>query len=259
MAIPAGIFSGIGHDPSRAYRMYFLDLTFSSPEENLACDEALLDSAERGSGFELLRVWEPVSYFVVVGYSNKASTEANLPFCKANDIPVLRRCTGGGTVLQGPGCINYSLILRISGDGPFQSIPATNAFILKRHEAAFAALLQEPVELAGETDLAIGGLKFSGNSQRRKKQFLLFHGTLLLQLDISLVEKALLFPSKQPGYRRSRSHTDFLINLKVPAIRVKTALAQCWSALEPLPKIPQDEISKLASEKYRKAEWNFRL
>ena len=238
--------------------MYFCDLTFSSPEENLACDETLLESAERGPGFELLRVWEPMTYFVVVGYSNRAATEANLPFCKANDIPVLRRCTGGGTVLQGPGCINYSLIVRIS-DGPFQSIPGTNAFILKCHEAAFTALLQKPVELAGETDLAIGGLKISGNAQRRKKQFLLFHGTLLLQLDLSLVEKALLFPSKQPGYRRSRSHTDFLSNLKIPSSSVKSALAQCWNAWEPLPKIPQDEISRLASEKYRKPEWNFRI
>jgi lipoate-protein ligase A len=239
--------------------MYFCDLTFPSPEENLACDEALLEAAERGPAFELLRVWEPMVYFVVVGYANKVATEINLPFCKANDIPVLRRCTGGGTVLQGPGCINYSLILRTSDAGPFHTIPATNAFILKRHEAAFAALLHEPVELAGETDLALGELKFSGNAQRRKKQSLLFHGTLLLQLDIALVEKALLFPSKQPGYRRSRSHSDFLTNLNVPSSSVISTLAQCWNALEPLPNIPLDEISRLANEKYRKAEWNFRL
>src|SRR5258708_4722571 len=110
------VFYSSDHDSVRAAHagMYFCDLTFPSPEENLACDEALLESAEAGPGFELLRVWEPAAYFVVVGYANKAAAEANLPFCKANDIPVLRRCTGGGTVLQGPGCINYSLILRIS-------------------------------------------------------------------------------------------------------------------------------------------------
>jgi len=238
--------------------MYFCDLTFSSPEENLACDEALLESAERGPGFELLRVWEPMTYFVVVGYSNRAATEANLPFCKANDIPVLRRCTGGGTVLQGPGCINYSLIVRIS-DGPFQSIPGTNAFILKCHEAAFTALLQKPVELAGETDLAIGGLKFSGNAQRRKKHSLIFHGTLLLDLDISVVEKTLAFPSKHPAYRLNRSHSDFLLNLKVPHSTIKLALAKCWNADEPLSSIPLDQINALAREKYGDPKWNLRL
>src|SRR2546428_11436756 len=76
----------------------FCDLPLDSPAENLACDEALLDTAEAGFSGELLRVWEPQSYFVVLGYANKAASEANLEFCRQNAIPVLRRCTGGGAV-----------------------------------------------------------------------------------------------------------------------------------------------------------------
>src|SRR6266566_3649960 len=151
--------------------MKYCDLTLAPPAENLACDEALLQLAEEdGKMGEVLRVWEPMQYFVVVGYANRVGTEVNLPFCQRHTIPVLRRCTGGGTVLQGPGCLNYSLILPIAGSGPLRSIPATNDFILKRHQSALAALLRAPVEIRGHTDLAIGGLKFSGNAQRRKKR-----------------------------------------------------------------------------------------
>ena len=82
--------------------MKLCDVTLATPEENLACDEALLDFCEAGRGGALLRFWEPAHYFVVLGYANKAAAEVNLPFCAANRIPVLRRCTGGGAVLQGP-------------------------------------------------------------------------------------------------------------------------------------------------------------
>src|SRR5436190_898154 len=163
--------------------MDYFDLTLPTPEENLACDEALLDLCEDGHGGEALRFWEPAQYFVVLGYSNKAATEVNLPFCQTNNIPVLRRCTGGGAVLQGPGVLNYSLILRGDHSGPHHSITATNEFIIKRHQTAMAELLRKPVEAQGLTDLAIAGVKFCGNSQRRKKKFLLFHGSFLLHLD----------------------------------------------------------------------------
>src|ERR1035438_178331 len=181
--------------------MKLCDLTLPTPEENLACDEALLDLCEAGGSEELLRFWAPPQYFVVVGYANKAATEVNLPICRELGIPVLRRCTGGGTVLQGPGVLNYSLILRTDGPRPCHSIPATNKFVLERHRDVLAALACAPVEWRGQTDLAIGGLKFAGNAQRRRRSFLLFHGTFLLHLDLSLVEKALPMPSRQPDYR----------------------------------------------------------
>jgi lipoate---protein ligase len=239
--------------------MKLCDLTLSTPEENLACDEALLDLCEAGECDELLRLWALPQYFVVLGYGNKAATEANLPFCQKLTVPVLRRCTGGGAVLQGPGVLNYSLILRITDPGPFQSIPATNRFILERHRDALASLLMAPVEWRGQTDLAIGGLKFAGNSQRRRRRFLLFHGSFLLHLDLSLVEQALLMPSRQPDYRLNRSHSDFLINLNVPPPTLKTALAKAWNATEPLAPLPLDEVTRLAREKYALDEWNLRF
>jgi lipoate-protein ligase A len=153
--------------------------------------------------------------------------------------------------------LNYSLILR--ADGELHNIPATNNFILKRHQAALAAILRAPVEIQGHTDLAVGGLKFSGNSQRRKKRFLLFHGSILLDLDIDLVEKALQFPSRQPDYRLGRSHSDFLMNLKVPSGLIKSALRNSWNATHPLPQVPASEIALLGRQKYSRAEWNHKF
>jgi lipoate-protein ligase A len=237
--------------------MNYCDITFPTPEENLACDEALLELCDEGGAGELLRFWESSQYFVVVGYGNKVSGEVHRPFCEFNGIPILRRCTGGGTVLQGPGVLNYSLILR--AESPLHSIPATNEFILKTHRTALASLLKAPVEMQGHTDLAIGGLKFCGNAQRRKKHFLLFHGSFLLHLDIDLVEKALPFPSKEPDYRLGRSHADFLMNLKVPSSLIKDALRKTWSATSSLPNFPADQITHLALEKYSSLQWNLKF
>jgi lipoate---protein ligase len=239
--------------------MKHCDLTLPTPEENLACDEALLDYCEAGHADEVLRLWEPAQYFVVVGYSNKVETEVNLAFCERNTVPVLRRCTGGGTVLQGPGCLNYSLVLRIANASPLAGISGTNQYILERHRAALGALVRAQVGHEGQTDLAIGGLKFSGNAQRRKQRCLLFHGSFLLDLDFDMVEKALPMPSRQPEYRVGRTHSDFLVNLKVPPHLVKAALLESWKAAEPLSEVPFPEIATLAREKYARAEWNYKF
>lgn len=239
--------------------MKYIDLTLPSPEENLACDEALLDLCEEGWDCEILRFWEPAGYFVVVGYANKTAAEVNLAFCRENSIPVLRRCSGGGTVLQGPGCLNYSLILEITESGPLRSIAEANAFILNRQRAAVETLLDVPVEILGHTDLAIGSLKFSGNAQRRKRKFLLFHGAFLLQFDIPLIENALRMPSKQPDYRRNRPHAKFLANLNLPSSVLKSALQKAWNAKTPLPNIPGEKISELTRQKYATEEWNLKF
>src|SRR5271167_3895963 len=98
--------------------MKLLDLTLPSPAENLGCDEALLDWREENGGEEILRFWESPETFVVAGYANKIATEVNVAACKAKGIPIFRRCSGGGTVLQGAGCFNYALILRIAEKSP---------------------------------------------------------------------------------------------------------------------------------------------
>jgi lipoate---protein ligase len=239
--------------------MKHLDLTLPSPAENLACDEALLDACEENGGEEVLRFWEARETFVVVGYANKIATEANAENCRAKKISTLRRCSGGGTVLQGAGCLNYALVLRITEDGPCRTITSANQFIMERNRAAIQSFSKSQISISGHTDLCLGDLKFSGNSQRRKKNFLLFHGTFLLNFNLALVGEFLRMPSLQPDYRVSRSHDDFLVNLNLPAGQVKAALQKVWNASEELKIVPQSEIQKLIVQKYSTDEWNLKL
>ena len=235
--------------------MNLFDLTLPTPAENLACDEALLDACEEGAGDEVLRFWEAGEYFVVVGYSNKISTEVNMAECERRGFPVLRRCSGGGTVVQGPGCLNYALVLKIPVSGPLASLTQTNQFIMQRHATTMSDLLGNPVHVQGHTDLVLGQRKFSGNSQRRKRRYLLFHGSFLLNFDLALIESLLPIPSRKPAYRGERSHGEFLANLPVSSSQVKAALTKTWDArgAAPAPVIPP-----LLTSKYTTKAWNFR-
>ena len=92
--------------------MKLLDVTLPTPAENLALDEALLDEAECGTGpGELLRLWESADPLVVIGRSSRIASEVNLPVCRALEIPVLRRCSGGAAVVTGAGCLMYGVVL----------------------------------------------------------------------------------------------------------------------------------------------------
>jgi lipoate-protein ligase A len=255
--------------------MKLFNLNLRSPAEQLAGDEALLDWCENGHGEETLRFWEPRGTFVVVGYANKVATEVNVAACAAKGIPIFRRCSGGGTVLQGPGCLNYALVLRITEHGSLRNITSANQFIMERNRAAIETIfsrLQTPdpgpeITVCGHTDLAfvtchsslVASKKFSGNSQRRKKNFLLFHGTFLLNFDLALVGEFLRMPSLQPDYRVSRSHDDFLVNLNLPAGQVKAALQRAWNATGESQNFPKQETQALAAQKYSTDAWNLKL
>jgi lipoate-protein ligase A len=251
--------------------MNLLDLTLASPAGNLACDEALLNWGEDGGG-EILRFWEPREYFVVVGYANKVETEVNIAACATSNVPIFRRCSGGGTVLQGPGCLNYTLILQIAAHSSRATISSTNKFIMDRHRAAMESEVRSQKSevrfaVQGHTDLTLATRhssrvtlrKFSGNSQRRHKRALLFHGTFLLNFDLLLVAKLLRMPSQQPDYRNNRGHTDFLTNLNVPVARLKSVLGNVWNASGALRDFPEPEMRRLADERYSNTKWIFKL
>lgn len=250
--------------------MKWCNLNLPTPVEQLAADEAILDWCEAGYGDETLLFWKPRETFVVVGYANKVATEVNVAACAAKGIPIYRRSSGGGTVLQGSGCLNYALILRITNDGPLRNITSANQFIMERNRAAIESATRNPqsaISVCGHTDLAlvtrhsslVTSKKFSGNSQRRKKNFLLFHGTFLLNFDLVLVGEYLRMPSLQPDYRASRSHDDFLMNLNLPADQVKAALQAAWNATDELQNFPEQDARKLATQKYSTNEWNLKL
>lgn len=239
--------------------MKFVDWTLPSPAQNLACDEILLDACEM-TGEEFLRVWESPVHFAVLGYGNKASAEVDLETCAAQGIPVLRRCSGGGTVVQGPGCLSYAICLRATENGPLSTVTATNQLVMERNRNALRHLMKEEIAVQGCTDLAIrsehGWIKFSGNSQRRRKESVLFHGTILYNFDLPLVAQILRFPTRQPSYRASRSHTEFITNIGASAKGIIAALRTEWQATNIVDSHPICEVEALASSRYSSPEWN---
>jgi lipoate-protein ligase A len=238
--------------------MNYLDFTLPTPAENLACDEALLDRAESAGGPAVLRFWESPQLFVVLGYANKVAEEVNVEACCALGVPILRRCSGGGTVLQGPGCLNYSLVLRSSDTGPQQTITEANHFVMQRNRQTIEALLGRLVTVEGVTDLALDQLKFSGNAQRRKRDWFLFHGTFLLHFDLSLIEGFLRPPPRQPEYRRQRPHAEFLTQIETSSAQLKAALRGAWAADSTGAAVPDADIARLVSEKYGREDWNLK-
>lgn len=217
-----------------------------------------MDLCEEGSGHEILRFWEPLETFVVLGYSNKTCLEINELSCKADGLAVLRRTSGGGTVLQGPGCFNYSLFLNLKERPELGGITASNAYIMEKNRAALETLLEKPVVVQGHTDLTLGDLKFSGNAQRRKKDHLLFHGTFLYKFDLEKIEKYLAMPEARPAYRGERPHLDFVTNIPVNPASIAQALQKAWGSEGILEEIPMEKVETLVREKYSKEDWNFK-
>ncbi len=92
--------------------MKLLEITLPTPAENLALDEALLLAAEEsGHAQEVLRLWEPASPMVVVGRASRVTEEVDVDACRELDIPIFRRSSGGATIITGPGCLMYAVVL----------------------------------------------------------------------------------------------------------------------------------------------------
>lgn len=239
--------------------MKLLDLSLLSPSENLALDEALLDKREANGGEAVLRFWQTASPFVVLGYVCKMADDVNEAECQKRSVPILRRHSGGGTVLQASGVLNYALILPIEYGTPTENLATTNAFVMQKTRDALQTLIKEEIAIRGITDLAIGNLKFCGNAQRRRRKWLLFHGAFLLNCDLDLMSVVLKVPPRQPDYRAHRRHTDFVMNLQLPAQTIKDTLCAIWQINEELSSWPQEAVAKLVEKKYSRDEWNLKF
>jgi lipoate-protein ligase A len=241
-----------------------LDLTLPTAAENLALDEALLEAAENdvssdlnAGNRELLRFWESPEIAVVLGRSGKVAEEVNEYACRTAKVPVLRRTSGGGTVVIGPGCLQYSLLLSYALRPQLRMLDEAHRFVLSTVAEALNELLDgDVVDVQGTSDLAIGQHKISGNSLRCKRDFLLYHGTFLYEFDLRLAELFLLPPPRQPKYRRGRKHTAFMRNMQMDPENYRFALTTAWEANELVTKWPEAKVRDLVEQRYSKDEWN---
>ncbi|MBI1914718.1 MAG: lipoate--protein ligase family protein [Planctomycetes bacterium] len=233
--------------------MQFLDLTLPSAVANLALDEALLLEAEAGRGGEMLRLWEWSHPAVVLGSGCVLREDVDEDACAADGVPVLRRSSGGGTVLLGRGCLLFSLVLAFDRSPALATVRPSYGYILERLCEALADIVPG-IRQGGISDLAARGRKFSGNAQQRKRRFLLHHGTLLYDFDLALIGRYLRRPARQPEYRAGRDHLDFVRNLPCPAEELRNRLCIAWQA-EERSSWPEEAVAELVRSKYSTAEW----
>jgi lipoate-protein ligase A len=232
--------------------MHFLDLTLSTAAENLALDEALLLTAEAGDGGEVLRIWEWPHPTAVLGAGCRLAEDVDEAACTADGVPILRRSSGGGTVLLGSGCLLYTLVLRYDHAPALGGIGSSYIYLLERVGRALGIAGVEP---AGISDLALEGRKVSGNAQQRKRDHLLHHGTLLYSFDLEVVGRYLRPPPRQPEYRAGRAHADFLRNLPLSAKELTRRLRSEWRTNAPLKMWPAQRMRELVGEKFGLPSW----
>jgi lipoate-protein ligase A len=230
-----------------------LDLNLPSLAENLALDEALLLGAESGLNGEVLRFWEWPAAAVVLGAGGRLEADVDEDACRLDGVPLLRRASGGGTVLLGRGCLLFSLIVRFDRHPTLKDVNASYRYILGRVISALKPLAA--AEQRGISDLAIAGRKFSGNAQQRKREHVLHHGSLLYDFDVRQLSRYLLVPEMQPPYRESRSHDSFMMNLPTDADVLRRLLIEEWKPDGMLSKLPMDRVAELVAEKYSRSDW----
>ena len=245
---------------NEAMTLQLVDLSLGSPQENLALDEALLLEAESaaagGQEVGYLRFWESAAHFVVLGVSRGIEKDAERERCREGGIPVLRRASGGGTVLQGPGCLNFTLVLPLGYAAGLGDINQSYRAIL---DPCAEALGLDGTSMLGSCDLALGDRKFSGSAQKRSRYCLMHQATLLYDFDLELIPLYLRHPDKQPDYRQQRDHLDFVINLPLDAATLRERISGAWNTVPVNESWQAPGLEKLLAEKYCNREWTERF
>ncbi len=243
-------------------QIYHLPLTLETPAANLALDEALLDAAFEGElAGEVLRLWEPCEFFVVLGRSSSLD-EVHHAACRADGVPVLRRPTGGATIVAGPGCLMYAVVLDLEQRPELRSVDRAHQFVLGRIATALSPLA-DGVALAGTSDLTLAVAnslgepprKFSGNSLRLKRHRLLYHGTIMYDFPLEQLGRWLAKPARAPQYRCQRAHEAFVINFPASRELIVTALVNAWDATTTLSDWPRQRTVELATGRFASVEW----
>lgn len=151
----------------------------------------------------------------------------------------------------------YAVVLSYDRRPHLRMIEQTHQFVLERLVSTLATLAPG-LQRCGTSDLAMEGKKISGNSMRAGRTHLLYHGTLLYDFSLDLIETCLKTPPRQPEYREGRTHRDFVANLPVPVDVLRAAVTAAWSIAEAPITWPQQETRRLVLQRYGRDDWNFR-
>jgi lipoate-protein ligase A len=157
---------------------------------------------------EVLQASEVV---VVVSRSRDPQLEVRVDRCRSDGVAVVQRPSGGGAVVLAPGVVVASALHR-STLGLF---PEPH-FV--RYCGAVAAALGAcgvgGVTRSGISDLCLGDRKVAGTSLRLWGDRVLFQVSVLVDVDVTLIERYLGEPTRVPEYRAGRNHRAFVVTLR---------------------------------------------
>lgn len=181
--------------------MLLLTLNQKTVKEQLTLEEKLL---RHGVDNFCLVHTNPLPA-IVMGISNDERMCIHLDRLPSN-VPVVRRFSGGGTVVIDENTIFITFICN-KRSHPFPAYPEA---ILRWSASIFGSLIKE-LRLC-ENDFIIEEKKCAGNALYIKKDRWLIHTSFLWDFDSDKMSW-LKYPPKAPKYRQGRAHKDFLFPL----------------------------------------------
>ncbi len=155
--------------------MTVYELPLSDARENLAAEERMFRSDETCA-----LLWRNLPC-VILGCNQDAESEVSA--WGRENLPVLRRGTGGGAVYQDADNVNVSFVCSEPMPRQLQ--------IYMQPVLDFLRSLGLPAGFSGRNDILLDGRKISGCAMRHGGGRTLAHGTLLFRRDADAMEKAL--------------------------------------------------------------------
>jgi len=238
--------------------MLCLNLESTDPYFSLAADEYLLKN--RKEDFLILGINDKS---VIIGKHQVAHRESATKFVTQNNIPVIRRISGGGTVFHDNGNLNFSFILKSEQGKQVDFMKYTLPVI------SFLSSLGVNAKFEGKNDLKVNGLKISGNAEHVYHNRVLHHGTLLFNADTDLLRASIRKDTGKYETKAVSSNPSRVMNLKsllrsVSDISEFRILMLKWF-MDNFPGSemfqPRGEeinkINEIADSKYRTWEWNY--
>jgi lipoate---protein ligase len=230
----------------------------TDPYFNLATEEYVLKNFEEDS----FMLWRNAPS-IIVGKHQNTLAEINVDYVKQNNIPVVRRLSGGGAVFHDLGNLNFTFIQKGREESLIDFRKYTEPILEVLRELGIDARFE------GRNDLTIGGKKFSGNAEHIWKNRVLHHGTLLFSahmpnLAAALNADPLKFQDKSVKSVRSRvtnisEHLESPMTVMQFATLIENHISTRYSDARviELTQDDHDKINELVRTKYNTWEWNF--
>ncbi|MEG1641998.1 MAG: lipoate--protein ligase [Synergistaceae bacterium] len=237
-------------------RLFYVLAKGTNPYENLALEEVVLKNLPQKSC--VLYLWQNAKT-VVIGKNQNPWLE-----CKSAELTndggfLARRISGGGAVFQDMGNLNFTFLTSQKDYDVDKQLSVISEAI-----KTFGIT----VEKSGRNDLLIDSKKFSGNAFCKYGSNAYHHGTIMVNIDLSMLSKYLNVSLKKLQSNSVKSVKSRVTNLKefIPEITVdmmKESLLGAFSQvyglkLEELPSsvTPHEQLVK-TTEKYASWEWIF--